>query len=353
MPKHTDIFENLLQRIRGGAFGPDKRLPSEMELAQRFRVSRPTAARALRDLQTMGLIERRVGSGTYLRPSAPPAATRTLGLLVPGLAHTEILDPVCTHITQAAQSQGLGIALTERATASAKPFIERKVDGVFFAPVETVTDREAINTAIVDELRAAGIAVVLLDRDVTEFPRRSRFDLVGIDSFQAAYTLAEHLLDVGHRSFRFVAKPGYPATTDLRIAGCREAIERRGIHVDRKWSHFGDPGDEQFVLSLLKGKPDVIVCSNDLTAALLIQTLTSLGLRVPQDVGVAGFDDVHYATLLSTPLTTVRQPCDAIARAAVATTLSRIENPHLPPRQVLLAGELVVRQSCGGKRRTR
>ena len=80
-----------------------------MEVAQRHGVSRPTAARALRDLQGLGLLERRAGSGTFLRqPSAAvqskSSATRSFGLLVAGLGNTEILDPICNEIMQAAQA---------------------------------------------------------------------------------------------------------------------------------------------------------------------------------------------------------------------------------------------------------
>jgi GntR family transcriptional regulator, arabinose operon transcriptional repressor len=93
---------------------------------------------------------------------------------------------------------------------------------------------------------------------------------------------------------------------------------------------------------------DAVICSNDLTAALLIQTLTTvLGLSLPRELAVAGFDDVNYSTLLAVPLTTMRQPCRAIAEAAVNSLIARVEDPSLPPRQILLSAELVIRKSCG------
>jgi LacI family transcriptional regulator len=115
--------------------------------------------------------------------------------------------------------------------------------------------------------------------------------------------------------------------------------------------HFaaGDPSDIDFVRKLLaRPRPDAVICSDDLTAALLMQTVTGpLGLSLPQELALAGFDNVNYSTLLSVPLTTMRQPCRAIAHAAVNRLLARIEDPKLPPCQMMFNAELVVRRSCG------
>ena len=95
--------------------------------------------------------------------------------------------------------------------------------------------------------------------------------------------------------------------------------------------------------------PDAFICGNDRTAARLLQTLAAIGKRVPQDVMLAGFDDVSCAQLLSPPLTTMRQPCEAIAAVAVRTLLERICAPSLPPREISLEATLVVRESTKGQ----
>jgi DNA-binding LacI/PurR family transcriptional regulator len=357
-PKHRKISEALREHIAGGKYADGKRLPSEAELARRFHVSRPTAARALRELHELKLIERRVGSGTYLRSSsAEPLMQRrgVLGLLVPGLGNTEILDPICTELTRFGQRHGFEIlwgdasapvASAADADQLCRLYIERKVDGVFFAPLESIPGREEVNLRIALELQAVGIAVVLLDRDVCEFPGRSQFDLVGIDNFHAGLILTEHLIRLGHRSFVFLARPSFPGTTDLRLAGSREAAARAGLLPPRV--QIGEPDDPDFVRTVLQPEaPEVIICSNDRNAALLIQTLSNLGLQLIKDMRVVGFDDVRYATLLAVPLTTIRQPCREIGQAAVRTMRERIEDPSLPARQILLPVELVVRQSCG------
>ena len=78
-----------------------------------------------------------------------------------------------------------------------------------------------------------------------------------------------------------------------------------------------------------------------------MQVLRALGVRVPAEIRIAGIDDVEYASLLPVPLTTLRQPCREIGMAAVAAMLDRVRQPDLPPREILLHGSLVVRESCG------
>jgi LacI family transcriptional regulator len=359
MAKYAKVFEALERAILEGKFASGKRLPSESELCQRFKVSRPTAARALRELQQMGVITRRAGSGSFLTPANPatPSASRSLGLFVPGLGNTEILSPICNEITRFAQSLGCSVLWGDAGTPInssddalrlCKQYIDRPVDGVFFAPIESIPDREIWNRRLADTFVERGIPIVLLDRDLGEFPSQSEFDLIGIDNVAAAIALTKHLLKQGRERICFVARPHFPSTTDLRLLGCREAIRSFGLQRKYRLAHFGDPGDPQFVSSLLDAaSPDAIVCSNDQTAAILMRTLTQLHCTVPDQIAVVGFDDVEYATLLSPSLTTIRQPCTEIARTAVRTLLDRISKPELPSRHIQHRFELVIRQSSG------
>src|SRR4051812_2917824 len=100
VPKHRSLSRQLATEIANGKHRPGARLPSEAQLVKRFRVSRPTVGRAMRDLQEQGLIERRAGSGTFVRgEGAASRASRSafpqLGLIVPSLRHTELFDSVC------------------------------------------------------------------------------------------------------------------------------------------------------------------------------------------------------------------------------------------------------------------
>src|ERR1700746_365155 len=107
MYKHHEIYRTLLREILERQYKTIQRLPSEAQLVRRFGVSRPTAARALRDLQSEGVIERRVGAGSFLKGVQPstPETFRHLGVLLPALEISEILDFVCQELASLTRSK--------------------------------------------------------------------------------------------------------------------------------------------------------------------------------------------------------------------------------------------------------
>ena len=107
-------------------------------------------------------------------------------------------------------------------------------------------------------------------------------------------------------------------------------------------------GDARRMAAIMEDRnpPDAIVCANDRTASFVIRTLDAIGLKVPDDVRVSGFDDLAYSLGSKVPLTTVRQPCAEIGRVALRTLVERILHRDLPPREILLAAELVRRRSA-------
>lgn len=359
--KHRQVFQHLLAEIESGRLRDGDRLPSEAELVKDFASSRPTVARALRDLQNQGLVERKVGSGTYVRRTQKPLESRRFGLLIPGLGSTEIFEPICGQMARLAQRLNHTLlwgdfgdkrseadpALIQQACQS---YIRQTAAGVFFAPLELKQGKDQINESVVTALEAAGIPIVLLDRDIVEFPQRSRFDLVGIDNRRAGFLIANHLIQLGCEQIDFLARPDSAPTVMLRIAGYREALLSAGITPKSQWIHIGEPSDERFVQQIIEEGATAIICANDLTAANLMKTLDAMGCPVPEKVRVAGFDDVKYAELLRPSLTTIHQPCVDIGTIAMQVMLERIENPLFPARDILAQPTLIVRQSCGAGR---
>ena len=347
--KHRAIFEVLQREIATGVY-PAGKLPTEAELVARFAASRPTVARALDALRQQGLISRRAGQGTFIVDAAgsDPAAVAAglLGLIGSGLGHTEILRPIAAEITRSAEEHHLRLVLGDagqseaNAQALAEEFLARGIQGVFLAPLETVAGRAARNGRLLAAFRAARVPVVLLDRDLHEFPARSDLDLVAIDDFRAGFAAAAHLAKQGCRRLAFVARPLYPSTTDLRYAGCREACQRLGLAVAL---HVGEPNEPAFAKSLVAAPTcDGAICANDRTAADLVRALPG---KVPGVLRVIGFDDLAAAGESPVPLTTMRLPCREIGRTALHIMRERLRGAELPPLQILLTATLVVRKS--------
>jgi DNA-binding LacI/PurR family transcriptional regulator len=305
----------------------------------------------------MGLVVRRVGSGTFVAQNSI-SKSHVFGLLIPELGQTEIFEVICKGMMESQEAVRHSLLWGNSASKENEneevaeqlchQYISQKVSGVFFAPVEFSSGRFQANHKLVEALDKAQIPVVLLDRCLEPYPRRSKYDLVGIDNRRTAYLATEHLVHAGAKHIAFFARPNSAATVDARIAGYREALQLLPKTGFRDSVHLGDASDQKFVKAILKkDRPDAFLCANDFTAGKLMHTLISIGQRIPEDIRIVGIDDVKYASLLPVPLTTQHQPCRDIGRIALAVMLDRIANADLPPRDVLLGCKLIVRQSCG------
>jgi GntR family transcriptional regulator, arabinose operon transcriptional repressor len=207
------------------------------------------------------------------------------------------------------------------------------------------------NHQILSALERARIPIVLIDRCVFPYPKRSAHDLVSIDHRRAGFMITEHLIALGCRRIGFLAYSRSASTVEARVAGYRDALFVSGLPVkpDLIQHMDGDsPGDLEPYLD--KQEPDALVCGNDRTAAQVMHSLIRLSYKIPDDIRIVGIDDVGYASLLPTPLTTVHQPCREIGGAAVAVMLERLSTPGMPIRDILLDCRLVVRESCGAKK---
>lgn len=356
LPKYQQILVELRHSIAVGHVKTGDRLPSETDLADRFGVSRLTVQRALKELQIEGLVERRAGSGTYVQ-ARRESQGHLFGLLIPGLGETEIFEPMCQGMAKAGRIGGHALLWGHSTQGNDEDkqflahqlcddYISRRVTGVFFAPLELFRNKDAVNHSITERLSAAGIAVVLLDRCIETWPNRSRFDVVGIDNRRGGYQITRHLLGRGCARLLFLARPNSAPTVNLRYAGFAEAVRSVGLTPPEMLE--GEPSDRDFVRLLLeRWDPDGFVCANDATAANLMQSLETLGVDVPAHVKITGFDDVRYSNLLRVPLTSLRQPCQELGETAIMAMLSRLKQPDLPARDIMLDCKLVVRKSCG------
>jgi GntR family transcriptional regulator of arabinose operon len=359
--RSRQIYELIRARIDSGGLLPGAKLPTELQLMQHFAVSRTTVSRALRDLELQGLIRRRRGSGTYVRELTPATEQLDLAFFVPwveagaglpyveGLIHQRLADLASRRqSTLLLKCLADGMDLAERAITAARNLADLRIDGVFYYPAELPGDQMQLNRVVVDLLVAAGIRVVLIDRDILPFPGRSEFTRIGYDNRRAGVVLTEHLLQVGCKRIAFVGIPEVSTAVADRLAGFYEAHRMRGLSVDKKLVHMVDEVEitREFCDDLIRrDKPDAIICKMDRFAALIGRHLMAKGVRIGQDIKLAGFDDDPIAELLPVPLTTIRLPVQSFAQAAYEAMLDNVTGTDTNPRQIVIDAELVVRGS--------
>ena len=355
--RNDEIYSDLIQKIKSGTWKSGDKLPTEKEFSELYSVSRPTISKVMNQLRTMGLLRRVKGAGTYLtEKNITKDKVKTFGLFIPGLGSGEIFEPICNRIAELSEEfnfnllwgsipNGKILEIEEKLIQTAQRFIDLKVDGVFFQPVERETISYNTNKLISQMFNDSKIPIILIDSDFKEYPLRSNNDLVGIDNIQAGLILCQHFLSYKNERVDFVFEPNTAGTCKLRLIGYREALNKAGIHPNKQFEHEGNPRDKQFVHNIINSGAKNIICANDETAIHLILEIENLGYKIPNNIRVSGFDNIKYATLSHVPLTTYSQPCKAIGEMAVNAMINRIQSPFSPPCTYMIPGKLIIRES--------
>ena len=314
-PKHRQVYAALRRDIQSGRLSDGARLPSEAELGQKFGASRITVGRRCGTCRSPGLVERRAGSGTFVQGTSRPPTRPLVRPADPGPRRDRDLRADLPGHDGARRSRGSMRCVwgspngersskEDRAWQLCRQYIDRRVSGVFFAPLELTPASGRCQPADREALDAARIPVVLLDRPALPYPRRGHHDLVGIDNRRAGYSITEHLCALGQPPGRVRRRPHAAATVDAREAGYREALYAANL-ADRARARRPARSVRRRCRarrSCAPARPDAIVCANDRTAARLMPTLLRLGYAIPGDVRLVGIDDVEYAGLLPVPL---------------------------------------------------
>ena len=362
LPKYQRICAALKEEILGHAYDGAHRFPSEIALSRRFGVGRTTVKRALDELHHQGLIRSEQGRGTFVTRLA---RARKIGLILSGQSqYTEFFRPIIRALVQQAQTNGYELVFGEifatdlatrlkEARALAQEFVEQRVSGVIYHPLEFSSDNGETNRQILAFFGRAKVPAVLIDSDVVEAPDRSAYDLVSIDNESAGAQLVRHMMSNGARDVHFLMRPNWIPTVKNRARGAMAAkTSLLGDGRVRSDVLTAEPDDIAAVRRYLKRNPtaDAFVCQNDSTAAVFRQTLAALGRRVPEDVMLAGFDDVSLARAMTPPLTTIHQPCERLAEVALKCLVSRLSAPSVEVLTVQVSAPLVVRAST--RRRT-
>ncbi len=358
--KCRTIVETLGDEILAGRYRAPMTFPSVERIVRRFGVAHLTAVRAMDELKRRGLVYSVQGSGTFVRHPPEPAGPsgRSIGLVVPAWPRSDFFPSLCREVSALCQTKErpllfadtsapmAGGATTEaRLVAAARSLVDEHVSGILFHPVDFRAGADKANHAALEVFRKAGVPVVLLDCDIVPPPGESGYDLVGIDNVSAGWRLGEHVLARGARRLLFVSLfAAVSSNAQMRLSGLRHAAARkRGARVSVFDLESLDGAEKALAEQFRSNAPEAVVCSSDMVAVVARKALRAAGLRVPEDVLLAGVNDGPVAELADPPLTTIRQPCADIARVAFETLERRRSDPAAPPLRVFLPAPLVMR----------
>jgi LacI family transcriptional regulator len=208
-----------------------------------------------------------------------------------------------------------------------------------------VVTADMLDDPLVDGLLVSDLPTVLIGHRRTDLEA----SYVDVDNVNAADTVTRHLIDIGRKRIGHITGRRGTVAAEDRLQGYLRAMRRAKLPTDGLIAEgdFNRPSGVVGARQLLDAGVDAIFAANDATASGALDEIKARGLAVPDDVALAGFDDLDFAAELDPPLTTIRQGVHAHGSEAARALLGLLDSPH-SPRRILLPTELVIRQSTVG-----
>ncbi|WZL78986.1 substrate-binding domain-containing protein [Eubacteriales bacterium mix99] len=339
-PKYQKIKESILEKIQGGKLQTDEQLPSVEYYMEKFDVSAITVRRALSELAEEGYIRRIKRKGTFVNdPGSFEASSHLIAVI---LSTEDYYDTSYMEIIKGAQSfiseydYSLLIEWTdldnEQERASVQRMLDKKVDGFIIYPFDPVKS-ENIFCLIEKE----NIPYVLVDRYNLHHPCY----FSGSDNYSGAILATSKLIEFKHTKIKFAAYHFFLPSEQERYDGFCSAMRAHNLDVSAD-NLLIDIDYDDLKQKIISHEVTALFCVNDRLALKIMSRLTELGVRIPEDVSIIGFDDWDNARNKTSGLSTVRQYFNEIGSNAAYLLISAIQG-QLQGRNVkMLAGVTLV-----------
>lgn len=361
-------MEILRERIDRGEYVPDQQLPTEVELAEQFNVSRITSKRALIELEREGLIYRRRGSGSYVkkreetRRNAEEQGVVSLGrivsMIIPYVASNNMLGYI-PGVAAFLEAKGYYLSIHNSDWSSAqerellKSLPKRGTSGIILYPVSTQR-----NLDIVHALHTNDYPIVTIDQYYGILDMGS----VVSDNFGGGYTAASRLIELGHTRIAFLSTIDiqYRSTVRDRYFGYCKALRDNGLPVDIDLVFSGMPAETEsspisrkaFYKTLLQQMLDhqvtAIQAEHDLVAFDVIKAAVELGISIPGQLSIVGFDNnQEFALQAEVPITTIEQNYHEMGKKAAEMIAEQVESGVRQTSRTEVPIKWIARQSTG------
>lgn len=360
-PKYKIIKKSLLKLVEENGNVEDFQLPTEHGLMEQYGYSRNTVRQALRELEHEGSIYRIHGKGTFLKGKKDGSDLKEKqdsGLI--GLVNFYFLDYIYPEIMRGIEDriykEGYSLVLSNcnldhtKELESVQRILDQGIKGLIIEPSRNTEITEDHPLMVL--LRESGIPIVTTHWN----PSEREFSMVTINDVKAGYSATSHLIEKGHKDIAIIYKEDVQAG-QLRLEGYLKALEENHLEADENWILGYTDKDEAAesgpgylkTMELLKDKsnhPSAIFYFNDSLAINGYKAIRELGLEIPKDISVVGFDDFSASALVSPPLTTFAHPKYILGKWAAQILLEEMDPTHRPlPMQLLFEPVFVERES--------
>lgn len=362
-PKYEVIKDDILAQIRNNNFSYDEVLCTEKQLSEQYQVSRITAKRAITDLENLGILIRKRGVGSFVArnamnnlnrtPSASAKVSKMVSFLLPFDITKGGMFQTVEVINNALNANGYIMSIYVsggREKTNLKLLLSQNLSGLVYYP-----DRDKINLNLLNEFIFARIPVVVIDK-TTDCPYIHN---IVSDNFEGGRLLAEYLLSLGHRNIVFLATAPLEDTSTVRnrFGGFLHAMQQAGFPPSQSnlVAYGRELTDEdaftkgsqiqEILQKLYTSGVTAIIAENDVVAYRLRLACRSLGIRVPEDLSICGFDKANVAE--SQGLTSIQQDFNLMGEEVARILISSMDDPNYPCQKIVLPVHLAVGDSTG------
>ena len=327
------------------------------EIAGMLGLSVATVSRSLNDKSDISEETkervRKLANGLNYQPSEIARGlvlqrTNTFGLAISNLSHP-LYAEIAEKIEENARKNNYAVILssgTEGIGNQIEKFRGRRVDGLMLGPIFRNHHIEYIW-----RLKKDKFPFVLFGNI-----ENVETDYVTVNRVKGTYLAIKHLIDLSHKKIGYLCLPVEDMSSPTKLKGFEKAIYEAHLPLKNEWIVKGEGTRESGYkkmkeLLLLKDRPTCLFAHNDLAAIGAMKVIRDVGLKVPDDISLIGFDNIKEGEYLDTPLTTVDQPKEEIGKRLVEVLLERIEHAEKPLQQIVLEAELIIRNSCAPPRK--
>ncbi len=351
VPQYFQLQTWLIGQIDGGFFKPNDKIPTEEELARQTGMARATIRQAIQNLVNMGYLYRKRRFGTFVLSQTAAAAgrNRIVGVLVHDI-RSGYAPEFLRGIGDEAARHNYSVILCNtddlysRAEFHASQLIRQEINGLIFMPTAAPAEK---NLQLIETFHQKNIPVVLFDREIPEHDH----DIVTTDNFQGAYDLTAYLIRMGHRRIAITLSTSFSSERS-RLAGYKQAMLDHSLVVDPGLlftleERFIDKHYQQYARIILAQRHHytALFAGNDPIAYILYNAATEMGIAVPAELSLAGYDDLAFSNSHPMELTTVHQPIYEMGQESIKLLLRRIDGEGGEPQRVVLKSYLVERRS--------
>jgi GntR family transcriptional regulator of arabinose operon len=349
IPRYLQVKQIIEDRVRTGSYRPGLRIPGERELADELGVSQMTVNKSILEMVGEGWLYREHGRGTFVPDDfrAPVPAVLKIGIVsqVEVSRHAEdfYVGSLFRGMQQAIADSPVSLSIMAMPDSLYERLSASEMDGFLIA------DLASGDIADAHRLVDAGKRLVVLSASWPQL----RVPFVDSDNRGGAKAAMDHLLDLGHRRIAGVFTLLPTANSLDRLHAWEEALRERSIHLSASYVIATEGAFESIeertaqvrCLLSLPERPTAFFCAGYYSALETLQAVRAAGLRVPEDVSITAFDDPVSAAHITPPLTTVRQPLEAMGRAAMEKLLRWLRTGDQPNIVDFLPTHLIVRGS--------